>query len=80
MTSLINTGRFIVNKQIKEVFATNGIILIKIHWKISINLFINSQKKLYTVKEGASINTKLKKYKLKKFINSLLRESYLEYL
>ena len=31
--------------QIKTMFATNGIILTTIHWKISINLFMNSQMK-----------------------------------
>ena len=39
---LINTRQFIANQQIKSAFATNCIILI--HWKISINLFINSQR------------------------------------
>ena len=45
---MINNGQFIANQQIKTVFATNVIILTIIKWKISINLFINSQK-LFTV-------------------------------
>ena len=32
------------NQQIKTAFATNGIILNTIHWKIAINLIIISQK------------------------------------
>ena len=36
--------QFIVILQIKTAFAVNGIILTIIHWKISINLFVNSQK------------------------------------
>ena len=43
---MINTRQFVANQQIKTGFATNGIILIIIHRKISINLFINSQKNL----------------------------------
>ena len=39
----INTRQFNANEQIKTAFATNGTILTIIHWKISINLFIDSQ-------------------------------------
>ena len=42
MVSLINTRQFVANKQIKIEFSVNGITLIIIHWKISINLLINS--------------------------------------
>ena len=44
MNSLINTKQFNGNQQIKTAFATNSIIFIIIHWKVSINLFITSQK------------------------------------
>ena len=47
MIYLVNTRQFIAYQQIKTEFATNYIILIIIHWKISINLMINS-KKLFT--------------------------------
>ena len=36
--------KFIANQKMKAAFATNGIILTIIHWKISINLLTNSQK------------------------------------
>ena len=42
--SLINARQFIANQQIKTAFTTNGIMLGIIHWKISIILFVNSQK------------------------------------
>ena len=47
MISLTNNRMFIANQRIKTAFATNDIILIIIHWKISINLLINSKKYEY---------------------------------
>ena len=49
MISLINTTQSIAIQQLKSAFATNGIILTNIHWKISINLLINSKKIFFTV-------------------------------
>ena len=45
---MINTRQLIANQQIKAAFETDGIIFTIVHWKISINLLINSQK-LFTV-------------------------------
>ena len=41
---MINTRQFIANQQIKTAFVTNCIILTIIHWKLLINLSINSKK------------------------------------
>ena len=42
--NIVNTRQFNANQQIKTALPTNGIILTKIHWKISINFLINSPK------------------------------------
>ena len=65
MISLIDTKQFIANQQIKTAFVTNCNILTIIHWKISINLLINSQKLLSEISlnpENSSILTCYKVY------------------
>ena len=40
LISMINTKQFIVNQQIKTAFATIGIILTIIHWKMVISTLL----------------------------------------